>query len=181
MPRDIILTGTGEPFSTEAAAKTALARKDLSGTHEVIEHGTGYAIAAKEAATPAQTAAVAAEDAEPENTNEPAGEKYFWCVLPAKHNPNDSEMIYGCVNGEGHHYAREVEQIIPQRVIESWKHTAKPVYSKKPGFDRKRIGSVAYCTPTVLRPATKAEYQAFKAASLAKRKEELGQLQASQQ
>lgn len=93
---------------------------------------------------------------------DPEGQGYkgYWeVVFSPRGSKNDPEDVTLAVNGQCLQMERGKKVIMPGPFLECADHALYPVYKQLPGFDRKITGWVKHFPYTVIRKATKAEYE----------------------
>ncbi len=104
---------------------------------------------------------------------EPWQETYHWVKFQPRSNPNEQEKVQLTVNGECLIIERSVPVPLPQRFIECAERTTYPVYSQEPGQLRKVANYVTTFAHEKIKPATKEEFERYKAEGTRKMKEDL--------
>jgi hypothetical protein len=108
-----------------------------------------------------------------EDFTEPYVETYFWVKFQPRSNPSEQEKVQLTVNGECLIIERSVPVPLPQRFIECAERTTYPVYHQEPGQLRKIATYVTTFAHEKIRPATREEYEQYKAEGTRKMKEDL--------
>jgi len=186
-----ILANSGEPFKTEAAAKSARAAKGLAiNDWDVQPHGTGigFAIVRKSFGmadteedphrTPQEREAAAIK-AKLDSTAE--DEKFFWVRFHDKANTQDPDHVELGVNSEVLKIQRNKWVILPARFVECARHAVHPHFEQIPGKLRKQVGTIRTWPHDIrqelatreqyaemLAEGTKADKAAYEAAAAAK-------------
>ena len=69
----------------------------------------------------------------------PPKEKFWEVMFHEKSNPNDTNDVTLCVNGENLLIQRGKRVVLPDRFLECARHTKYPTYSQEAGKDRKIV------------------------------------------
>jgi len=162
-----IVKRSGDPFKTEASARTMIHKLGLNpGTHRVVrivgEVGSeeeGYGIELP-----------AAEDDIPVPVYK---ETYKMVRFQAKSNDNDPEDVVLAVNGEQLIIRRECEVILPGRFLECADHARFPKFIQTPNVPRKVVSTIHKYPYSVIGDATKREYDTQRLAGTQKVKDNI--------
>lgn len=103
----------------------------------------------------------------------PYVETYFWVKFQQRSNPSEQEKVQLTVNGECLIIERGVPVPLPHRFMECADRTTYATYYQEPGVLRKIANYVTTFAYEVIRPATREEYEQFKAEGTRKMKEDL--------
>ncbi|MEN6532348.1 MAG: hypothetical protein ABFD89_01715 [Bryobacteraceae bacterium] len=158
--QDIVLSESGQPFKSIAAAKSAMKTKGLDPkTNHVIPMGDGFAIA--------PGAGLDSEDGRGDGPMLPArpngsAERFFEVEFAKVSSPTDPVDVTLAVNGEVLVIRRGQRITLPERFLEAADHATYKRYTVRPDQARKEDMEVMTFPYTRFREATRAEYEAQK-------------------
>jgi hypothetical protein len=156
--QDVILDDSGNPFASKAKAMAKANELKLDASvYAIVKQGSGWVIVKRESATFDVADKLDAEPA-PNAKKKADTERYFVVRFHSKQNASETRDVEACVNGEVLIMQRERNTILPERFVRHLALCRYPDERQMPGQPRKTVGWIQTYPFTVIREATKAEF-----------------------